>query len=208
MISPAWTAVVASETKKKASASTAGRARRRSRISSGDVTCCAATSIPSLLAASWAAARAETATENARVIKGNDAAKLGHDLAQDFEPLRREIDGQELKAGQPSAWRRDPLDQSGRNRVGSDGEHDRHLFGSLLGGASHGRRDRHDDVDLIVALQVARRRLGCRGVRPLCCPERGARNAGPLQAPPPSARRAAPRCSARRGRHGRRRRCV
>src|SRR4051812_36373340 len=68
------------------------------------------------------------------------------------------------------AWRRDALDQSGRNRVGSDREHDRHLFGGVLGGASHGRRDRHDDVDLIVALQVARRRLGCRGVAPFAVP--------------------------------------
>jgi hypothetical protein len=39
-----------------------------------------------------------------------NTTKFGHDLAQDFEPLRREIDGEEVNAGHPSAGLRNTLD--------------------------------------------------------------------------------------------------
>ena len=46
-----------------------------------------------------------------------------------------------------------------RDRVVSGREHDRDLRGGPLGRASRGRADRHDHVDLLVALQGARRRF-------------------------------------------------
>jgi len=96
--------------------------------------------------------QASDSTGGARVVKGDHPAKLRYDLAQDFEPFRSEIIGQEVEAGQPCAGLCNALDEPGRDWVSSGREHNGDVGGGPLHRASRGRPYRDDHVDLLVVL--------------------------------------------------------
>jgi hypothetical protein len=84
----------------------------------------------------------------ADIAHDGQAAQIGHDLAQEFEPLGSSIGRLARQSGDVAAWSRQTGDDAGADRIACGREHDRDHRCCLLRRENCWRTLRDNDIDL------------------------------------------------------------